>query len=365
MAFRFYNGEANNKATKAFLGEDSGIRDYDDIRYDSALEMNKGMFGEYWIEDEIKLQKDIEEFKQELNNKEQFAFAMSTAGLNWLDSLATDFNYLLGLVLTDSAWRSVIALINSFEVLHNRSYQYLTSSVLTDQAKRDAFDKIRKVPEMVKRNNHIIEPLNEMCEVLKRYIANDYVKDEFKVSDEELLQAIFKGLVNYMTLEGLYFSGGFVYFHSLARTNRMIGSNSLISMIKEDENRHTVAFGALLQILVTEHPHLNTDDNMKYMQDVFKKALELEKDWSRFIYDGIDTLSLKEYDDYMEYLTNLIMRNSGLNDLFPNNSELKSKWINTYGSKHRPKSDGIATREDFLQTSSITYQHDADDGFDL
>lgn len=364
MAFRFYNEEAKNKATKMYLGESSGIRNYDDIPYEEALDFNSALFGEYWIEHEIKLQKDIEEFRTELNDPERFAYIMQTGALNWLDSLATDFNLEMTRVVTDSAWKSVFALINSFEVLHNRSYQYLTSSVLTDQEKQDAFDKIREIPEMVKRNKHIIEPLNEMAEILIRYNANKYVKEEFYVSEEELLQAIFKGIVNYMVLEGLYFSGGFVYFHSLARTNRMIGSNSMIILIKEDENQHNVIYGRALQILINEHPHLNTEENMQYMKDVFTKAVELEMEWAKFIYQGIDTFSMKEYRNYIEYLANMIMRNSGLKDIYPDNSDLKSTWINTYGSKHRSE-DGTSTREDFLQTSTTQYQHETEDKFDL
>lgn len=364
MSFRFYNGEANNKSTGMFLGEDSGIRNYDDIAYPIALDLNSALFAEYWIEQEIKLQKDIEEFRS-LTDAEQYGYKMETGALNWLDSLATDFNFWMTSVITDSAWRSVFALINSFEVLHNRSYQYLSSSVLNDQDKRQAFEDVKHIPQMIKRNMHIIEPLQEMVEVIKRYNANGYIQEEFKVSDLELKQAIFKGLINYQVLEGIYFSGGFVYFHALARTNRMIGSNSMISMIKEDENQHSVIYGTTMQILMKEFPELNTDENHAYAVNVFKTAVDLEKEWARHILQDIDIISIKEYDDYIEYLANLIMRNSGMKDIYPNNTELKSKWINTYGAKHRPKTDGIATREDFLQTSSIAYQHSGGEDFDL
>lgn len=364
MSFRFYNGEASNKSTGMFLGEDSGIRNYDDIKYPIALDLNSALFAEYWVEQEIKLMIDMSDYPK-LSSAEQYAYKMQTGALNWLDSLATDFNFWLTSVVTDSAWRSVFALINSFEVLHNRSYQYLSSSVLNDQDKRQAFEDVKLIPQMIKRNMHIIEPLQEMVEVLKRYNANDYVEEKYKVSDLELKEAIFKGIINYQVLEGVYFSGSFVFFHALARTNRMIGSNSLISMIKEDENQHSVVYGTTMQILMKEFPELNTEENYEYAINVFKTAVELEKEWARHILQDIDIVSIKEYDDYIEYLANLIMRNSGLKDIYPNNSELKSKWISTYGAKHRPKTDGIATREDFLQTSSIAYQHSGGEDFDL
>lgn len=365
MSFRIYNGETNNKSTGLFLGKDSGIRDYDDLRYPVSLQLNKDLFGEYWIEDEIKLQKDIEDFRNVLSNPEQYAYKTQTGALNWLDSLATDFNFQLASVMTDSGFRSVMALINSFEVLHNRSYQYLTSSVLNDKEKKECFEDVKKIPELLKRNMFIIEPIQEMIEIIKRYNANEYVKEEFYVTDDMLMQAIFKGIVNYQILEGIYFSGGFVYFHALARSNKMLGSNSLISMIREDENQHSVVYGLIMQILMTEFPQLNTDENHAYAVNQFKGAVELEKQWARHVLKGTDVLSIREYDDYVEYLANLIMRNSGGKDIYLDNTELKSKWINTHGAKHRPKQDGVATRTDFLQRDHNGYKHDGGSDFDL
>ena len=103
--FRIYNGEKNNKADKAFLGGASGIRDYDNIRYPIFLDFNRALFLEYWSEDEIKLGKDISDYNS-LTKGEQYAYKMQIGALNWLDSIATDFNYLLGYVVSDPAIRS-------------------------------------------------------------------------------------------------------------------------------------------------------------------------------------------------------------------------------------------------------------------
>ena len=164
--FRIYNGEKNNKADKAFLGGASGIRDYDNIRYPIFLDFNRALFLEYWSEDEIKLGKDISDYNS-LTKGEQYAYKMQIGALNWLDSIATDFNYLLGYVVSDPAIRSVLALINSFEVLHNRSYQYLTSTVLNQQEKEESFNEVQKIPEMVERNMHIIKPIQDAADVVK------------------------------------------------------------------------------------------------------------------------------------------------------------------------------------------------------
>lgn len=363
--FRIYNGEARNVADKLFFGEDSGIRDWDDIKYPVMLDFNREMSNEFWVEDEVKLGKDIEEFRSKLSEAERYAYKMQTGALNWLDSIATDFNMLLAFMVTDSSVRSNIALINFFEVLHNRSYQYLTSSVLNGQEKKQAFEDVRKIPEMVHRNELILEPIEKMKEAMRRYIAKDLLPKEQQITESEVLQKVYEGIVAYMCLEGLYFSGGFVYFHSLARDQKMNGSNDLINLIKKDENIHSSFFGLLIQVLMREFPELATEKNAKYAQDIVKEAVKREKAWAKYIYQGIDTLSITEYHDYVEYLANLIFRNSGMNEPFPDNTELKAPWIVTYGSKKSSQGAEVVTREDFLQSNTIDYEHEDGSGFDL
>jgi len=359
--FRVYDGDANNKATKVFGGRSSGIRDWDDVKYPQMLDMNKALFAEYWIEDEVKLAKDIEEYRNKLNPSERNVYNIISGKLNWLDSIATDFNFILGYLCTDSSVRSVISMIASFEQLHNRSYQYLTSTVLNDQEKKQAFKETREIPELVKRNKHVIKPIQDMVDSAKLHLLNNE-----ETLSEDLLQLIFKGLVANMVLEAIYFSGGFVYFHSLARDNKMIGSNSIISMIREDENMHSTFYGMLVQILMKEEPQLNTKDNFEYAINYIKEAVKLEKEWSAHIFKDIDTMSIKEYHDYVEYLANLLCRNAGLEEPFEENLELKSKWIVTYGSKkRRGNEDEIVTRTDFLQGNAINYAHESGEDFDL
>lgn len=359
--FRVYDGEANNVATKVFGGKSSGIRDWDDVKYPQMLEINSMLFEEYWTEQEIKLGKDIEEYREKLTPAERKVFNTISGKLNWLDSIATDFNFVLGYLCTDSSVRSVIAMIGSFEQLHNRSYQYLTSSMLNQQEKEQAFEETRRIPVLVKRNELVIDPIQNMVNKAKEHLLSD--SDD--ISDE-LLEAIADGLLGDVLLEGLYFSAGFVYFHSLARDQKMIGSNNMIQLIKDDENQHSVFFGLLYQILLSENPQLATSERYEKVVNYIKEAVKREKEWGTYIFEDIDTLSIKEYHDYVEYLANLICRNIGVGEVFPNNTQLKSNWINTYGKKRRSGEENeIVTRTDFLQGNAINYSHESGEDFDL
>jgi ribonucleoside-diphosphate reductase beta chain len=323
------------------------------------LELNKLLFSEYWIEDEVKLGKDVEDYREKLNDEERKVYNYITGKLNWLDSIATDFNFVLGYICTDPSIRSNIALIGSFEELHNRSYQYLTSTMLSDEQKAQAFEEVKQLDLMLKRNKPVIEKIQNFVDMAKEYIGHT------KEIDDEFLQCLFEALIAYLVLEGLYFSGGFVYFHSLARDQKMLESNNMINLIKTDENQHNVFYGMLVQILMKENPSLNTKENMRYAVEFVKQCVGLEKEWAAFIFENIDTFKLSEYNDYVEYLANVICRNAGIEEPFPSNKEIKSRWMVTYGSKKRNGEDDIVSRTDFLQGNAINYTHESGEDFDL
>lgn len=360
--FRVYNPEEPNHPTKIFGGKASGIRNWDDIKYPIFLEYQKKLFGEYWIPEEVLMGKDMEQYKQLLNKHEQKVYQYNSGMLNWLDSMASDVVTMLFLSTSDPSLRSVLSLIASFETMHNVSYEHMTATVLTAAEKEKAFKEVREIPILQKRNDFIINKLDKLVNVLSDYLVTRKETGQEEMSDETL-QTIFEGIVAYQILEGLYFSGGFVYFHSLARDNKMLESNNIISLIRADENQHSEIFGTVIQILMNEYPQLNTQENLDYAMNYIQEAVQLEKEWSTWLYENIDTMSIAEYHDYVEYLANLISRNAGMIEPFPENKENKAKWIVTYGSKK--KEGDISSKADFLQGNSINYAHEDGGDFDL
>ncbi|WP_327956465.1 ribonucleotide-diphosphate reductase subunit beta [Brevibacillus borstelensis] len=98
------------------------------------------------------------------------------------------------------------------------------------------------------------------------------------VDDPESISKLYKALIAYLVLEGIYFTGEFAYFHSLVRTNRMIGSIIMINLIKEDETQYSVLYGTILQIIMFEFPELNTKENMDFAVEYIKRSVEKEKE---------------------------------------------------------------------------------------
>ncbi|PAD70541.1 ribonucleotide-diphosphate reductase subunit beta [Bacillus sp. 7586-K] len=359
--FKIYQSEKSNLPTRIIGGDASGVRDWDNLKYPTMVDIRSNLWEENWNEHEIKLGKDMEQYKSLLSEREKYVFNTLTGMLNELDSSATDFLTYLFMITTDPSVRSIIALILGFETLHNASYQYLTSSMLNGQQKHQAFEEVKNIKALQDRNAFLYEKINTAINAIRKYIVND------EEQTEEFTQAIFEGVLAYQCLEGLYFSGGFVYFHALARSQKMIGSNNMIMLIKADEQQHSEFFGMFVRMLMAENPHLNTQANMDYAVNFIKEAVEREKKWANFIFEGLDLFSIKEYEDYVEYLANLIARNAGMQEPFADNKEIKSRWIVTYGSKKRNGKDNkqIVTRSSFLEGNTINYTHEDGEDFDL
>lgn len=360
--FKIFDAEKSNLPTRVIGGEASGIRDWDNIKYPSMLDIRESLWNENWNLDEVKLGMDITQYREVLTDIEKYVYNVETGMLNELDSAATDFLFYLFSVITDPSIRSVIALINAYETLHNGGYQYLSSSMLNGLQKFEAFESIKHIDELVNRNKYIYDKLNKLIGSIREYVIND------KKEDNQFFQDFFEGVLAYQCLEGLHFSSGFVYFHALARDQKMLGSNDMINLIKADEVQHSEFFGTLLRILMAENPVLNTRENMDYAKNFIKTCVSNEKKWARFIFKDIDLFSMNEYEDYIEYLANIIARNAGIEEPFPDNQEIKSRWIVTYGNKKRNSRDGkqIVTRKDFLQGNSTEYsQSNGGDDFDM
>ncbi|RPK31743.1 ribonucleotide-diphosphate reductase subunit beta [Paenibacillus xylanexedens] len=341
MSFRVFNGEVKNKATKIFGGVASGICDWDDIKYPHMLTLYKELFGNYWIEDEIRLTNDLKQYRDSLTEREKYVYNVLTGMLTSLDSVANRFNFTIGHTCTDPSVAAVIQIIGAFEGLHARSYQYLTSTMLNSEEKKQAFNAPKEIHILRERNNMIFDKIQDFIDN-----PTDFNK-------------LYHALLANLVLEGVFFTGAFVYFNSLARSNRMIGSNNMVNLIKTDENFHSVFYGDVMKILMLENEQLNTKENYNNAINFIRFCVEKEKEWADYIFDGIDILSVSEYKDYIEYLSNVICRNAGLEEVYPDNKELKSQWIITYGTK------GGNTKGDFFQTNVISYGHESGDGFDL
>ncbi len=191
-----------NKSTALFGGQSSGILNWNDIKYPHWYKMYKRLVGNYWQADEINMSDDLRQFAS-LTEEERDAYLKIIGLLSTLDAPQTRTALLLSLYATDPSVQSIMAVIAQQEAVHNESYSYVLSSVVSLDEQNESFQLGRKDPVLLKRNETIMQQYNAFVE-------------------EPTIENILKTCVYTALLEGMFFYSGFAFFYSLARKNKWL-----------------------------------------------------------------------------------------------------------------------------------------------
>lgn len=328
-----------NKSTGVFGGKSSGILNWNDIAYPHWYKMYKRLVGNYWQADEVNMSPDVKQFP-ELTEQEQDAYLKIIGLLSTLDGPQTRTALLISLYATDPSVQSIMAVIAQQEAVHNESYSYVLSSVVSLGEQNESFELGRKDPILLKRNENIIKQYNE-------FVENPTISN------------ILKTLVYTSLLEGMFFYSGFAFFYNLARRNKMVGTSTMISYINRDELEHGRFIGELFRATLSEHPEENTPEFIDWVYDHFRESVDLEIEWSSYVLEGLEGIDLVEMSGYIKYRANKMLRMMGLSEIYPEHVENPMKWIRAYVDNF----DG--TKTDFFEQKSRQYTKTSDlNGFD-
>ncbi len=329
-----------NKSTGIFNGKSSGILNWNDIAYPHWYKIYKRLLGNYWQADEVNMSSDVKQFPN-LTKSEQDAYLKVIGLLATLDAPQTRTALLLSLYATDPSVQSIMAVIAQQEAVHNESYSYVLSSVVSLDQQNKSFEFGRTDEILLKRNENIIKYYNEFVE-------------------NPTTENIVKTLTYTTLLEGLFFYSGFAYFYNLARYNKMVGTSTMISYINRDELEHGRFISELFRATLSENPELNNEELISWVYDQFKESVEHEIEWSNYVLKDIEGIDLEDMEGYIKYRANKMLRLLGLNEIYPEYVENPMKWIRAYADNI----DG--TKTDFFEQKSRQYVkvNAIDNGFD-
>lgn len=328
-----------NKSTGLFGGKSSGILNWNDIAYPHWYKMYKKLIGNYWQADEVNMASDVKQFPT-LTKDEQDAYLKIIGLLSTLDAPQTRTALLISLYATDPSVQSIMAVIAQQEAVHNESYSYVLSSVVSLAKQNESFDLGRKDPVLLKRNEAIIEHYNAF-------------------SKEPTIENLLKTMVYTALLEGMFFYSGFAFFYNLARHNKMVGTSTMVSYINRDELEHGRFIAELFRATLAENPEHNNPEFIEWVYDAFTQSVDLEIEWSTYVLKNVNGIDLEEMEGYIKYRANKMLRMMGLNEVYPEHVENPMKWIRAYVDNF----DG--TKTDFFEQKSRQYSKTSDlNGFD-
>ncbi|TDQ36745.1 ribonucleotide-diphosphate reductase subunit beta [Aureibacillus halotolerans] len=331
--------EAPNRSTAIINGQSSNILNWDDVRFSWAYPKYKRMLSNFWTPFEINMSKDIRQFPQ-LSENEQDAFLKIIGLLALLDSIQTDYAGKVADYLTDSSLNALMIILAQQEVIHNHSYSYVLSSVVSKTQQDKTFDYWRTEPTLRKRND---------------FVTNGYAS----FADEPTVSNLLRSVVYDVILEGLFFYSGFAFFYNLARNQKMVATSTMINYINRDEQLHVDLFVKIYKEVLNEYPDENTAELEQFVIDTFKQAAELEIAWGReIIGNRMEGIEMHELEDYIKFMAQKRVKQLGYEGPYPEHTKNPMRWIVAYQEVDLGKTD-------FFEQKSRQYTKTNDaNGFD-
>ncbi|MBM7554310.1 ribonucleotide-diphosphate reductase subunit beta [Thalassobacillus pellis] len=330
---------APNASTGIINGKSSNVLNWDNTRFSWAYPMYKNMLANFWVPNEINMSNDRKQWAS-LTDDEQETFKKIIGLLAFLDSIQTDYSGQIADYLTDSSLSALMQTLAFQEVVHNQSYSYVLSS-LVNQSEQEEIFEYWKHDEVLKERN--------------AFITQGYEAFTSSPTPENFLKSVIYDVV----LEGIFFYAGFSFFYNLARNGKMVATSTMINYINRDEQIHVTLFANIFKETLNENPDLDKDKFLRFTEETFKTAAELEIKWGRYIIgDRFPGIPMQDLEDYIRFMANKRSKQLGAEKPFKGYDKNPLKWIRAYQEVDEGKSD-------FFEQKSRQYTKVSEDnGFD-
>lgn len=316
---QIYNPDSHEHVNERRIlgGNPTGIFELNNIKYQWAYNLWEMMLNNTWFPKEVDMTRDASDYKI-LTSAEKTAYDKALSQLIFMDSLQT--NNLIDNVnpYVTAPEINLILVRQSFEeALHSQSYAVMVDSISQNSA--EIYELWRR-DMMLKSKNDAI--------------ASVYEKLSKEPTERNFVLACFANQI----LEGIYFYSGFTYIYTLARSGKMLGSAQMIRFIQRDEVTHLVLFQNLINSLKRERPDLFTDSLKAEVYEMFKKAVELETAWGKYITQG-QILGLTDgiVEQYIQYLADERLTKVGFEPIYKVSHPIK--WVDDFAKFNDQKSN--------------------------
>ncbi|MBD3824000.1 MAG: ribonucleotide-diphosphate reductase subunit beta [Epsilonproteobacteria bacterium] len=321
---------------KIFGGDPTGIFELNDIKYQWAYNLWEVMLNNTWFPKEVDMTRDVNDYKN-LTPAEKKAYDKALSQLIFMDSLQT--NNLIDNInpYITSPEINLILVRQSFEeALHSQSYAVMVDSI--SQNSEEIYELWRRDMMLKNKNDAIAAVYEELAK---------------NPTEHNLVKACFANQI----LEGIYFYSGFTYIYTLARSGKMLGSAQMIRFIQRDEVTHLALFKNLINTLRRERADLFTEKLKDEVIEMFKKAVELEVAWGKYITQG-QILGLTDgiVEQYIQYLADDRLTSVGFEKLY--NVTNPIRWVDDFAKFNDQKTNFFEATVSNYSKGSLTFDDD-------
>lgn len=314
------HGDRDWGKRKIIGGNTTNLIELNNVKYDWAYKLYRGMMNNFWIPEEIPLAQDAKDYPN-LTDAERESYEKILSFLIFLDSLLTANLPNINEYITAPEVNMVLTVHTFQEAVHSQSYGYILESVCSPETRDRIYNVWRDDEHLLRRN---------------RFITDQFERFIDEPNDRNLLRAV---MANYI-LEGIYFYSGFSFFFSLARRGKMTGTATEIKYIQRDEFTHLALFQNIFHEIRKENPALFTQDMVKELREMMKTGVKHEIEWGQYIIgNGIAGLNNETIERYIKYLSNQRLKRVNLEILYPDVPEHPMSWVEGFSDLNRTKTD--------------------------
>lgn len=279
------------------------------FKYNWAWDKYLATCANHWMPQEVNMQRDIELWKspEGLTDDERRIVKRNLGFFVTADSLAAN-NIVLGTYrhITAPECRQFLLRQAFEEAIHTHAYQYIVESLGLDEG--EIFNAYQEVKSIRDKDEFLIPYIDVLT------------NPDFTTGTQEADQALLKSLIVFACImEGLFFYVGFVQILALGRQNKMMGAAEQYQYILRDESMHCNFGIDLINTIKLENPQLWTESFKESLNDVFKRAVELEYAYAEDTMPrGVLGLNASMFKEYLRFICNRRMQQIGLTPLFEN-----------------------------------------------
>ena len=296
---------------KVFGGNPDGMINFTRMKYQWALNLWDMMEANTWFPKEVQMTGDAKDYKM-LSEPEKRMYDLILSRLIFMDSLQVN-NIMdnINPYITAPEINACLSRQSYEEANHSKSYAVMVESISENT---DEIYDMWKKDEVLKNGNS--------------FIASIYIDlANGGVTNEKILLALFANQI----LEGIYFYSGFAAIYALGKSGKMLGSSQMIRFIQRDEITHLLLFQNMINSVRKERPELFTKELEQKVREMFRKAVELEASWGKYITQG-QILGFTDgiIEQYIQYLADKRLEAVGYTKEY--NVSHPIQWVDGYAS---------------------------------
>lgn len=297
---------------------------YRPFYYPEAVEIDKEHEKMHWVEDEVPLGDDVNQWKGGKITDDEKAFTVNVFKFFTTTDVMVGTFYIDHLIPTvkNNEVRNMLIGFANREKTHQKAYALLNDTLGLPESIYSSFLDYKEMKEKA-----------------------DYALD----ADPSTIRGLGLALAKDMFSEGISLFASFAMLLNFKRYGKLMGMCKILDWSLLDESKHLEGISWLFRTLVQEHPRIVTDKFKREIYDMCRTIVELEDNFVDLVFANhtIEGLDKDEVKKYIRYIADRRLIQLGLRGNF-GVKENPLTWLDWIL--------GASTHSNFFETKVAEYE---------